>query len=107
MRVLTDNTQVLSMVNTGRSSSVRCMFWIRELFWVSVIHNFDLVASHIGTDDNVIPDFLSRYFDPKSRIVPPTSLTLCCFQGWMPSTELAGGVLQINENEPMEVLSQL
>ena len=102
MRVLTDNTQVLSMVNTGRSSSVRCMFWIRELFWVSVIHNFHLVASHIGTDDNVIPDFLSRYFDPKSRIVPPTSLTLglCCFQGWMPSTPHCGSTNRTGWRSP-------
>ena len=32
VRIFTDNTQVLQMVNTGRSSSTPCMFWIRELF---------------------------------------------------------------------------
>ena len=49
VRIFTDNTQVLHMINTGRSSSIQCMFWIRELFWLSVFHNFHLVASHIGT----------------------------------------------------------
>ena len=87
VRILTDNTQVLQMINCGRSSSVKCMFWIRELFWLSFIHNFHLVASHISTDCNIIPDFLSRYFDPRNKCIPPTTLTecLCCFQGWHPS----------------------
>ena len=32
VRLLTDNTQVQAMVNTGRSAGVRCMWWIRVLF---------------------------------------------------------------------------
>ena len=44
IRIFTDNTQVLHMVNSGRTSSVPCMFWIKELFWLSYIYNFHLVA---------------------------------------------------------------
>ena len=82
VNILTDNTQVLQMINCGRSSSVLCMFWIRELFWLSFIYNFHLVASYISTHDNIIPDFLSRYFDAKNKCVLPPHLTasLCCFQ---------------------------
>ena len=96
VRVLTDNTQVLSMINTGRSSSVRCMFWIRELFWLSFLYNFHLVASHIGTHDNVIPDYLSRLFSSVPVHSPPSSLTssLCCFQDWMISTSRLGDTSQ-------------
>ena len=88
VRVMTDNTQVLHMVNTGRSSSVHCMFWIRELFWISFIYNFQLVASHIGTSDNVVPDFLSCYFGEKYVNAPSCQLTdsLCCFQDWISYT---------------------
>ena len=88
VRVMTDNTQVLSMINTGRSSSVRCMFWIRELFWISFLFNFHLVASHIGTSCNVVPDYLSRCLSDRFIKVPSVSLTesLCCFQDWTNST---------------------
>ena len=40
IRLYTDNTQVMSMINTGRSTSTACMFRLRELFWLSVIFNF-------------------------------------------------------------------
>ena len=88
VKVMTDNTQVLHMINTGRSSSVNCMFWIRELFWISFIYNFQLVASHISTSDNIIPDFLSRFFSEKNIAMPTCDLTdsLCCFQDWIVST---------------------
>ena len=98
VRILTDNTQVVQMINTGRSSSVECMFWIRELFWISVLYNFHLVASHISTDCNVVPDYLSRCSDKKTK-KPHPSYTgfLCCFRNgvfekgpvYVP-TELAG-----------------
>ena len=83
IRVKTDNTQVQTMINTGRSTSVRCMWWIRELFWLSFIFNFHIVSVRVSSEDNVLPDYLSRLF---SRKCPnqPIFLTeaLCCFQGW-------------------------
>ena len=79
---ITDNTQVLHMINTGRSSSVACMQWIRELFWMSFIFNFHAVSRHIGTKDNVLPHYLSRCYDDRNIATVPSSLTshLCCFQ---------------------------
>ena len=38
------------MINTGRSTSVRCMFWLREIFWVAVLFNIHLVASYIRSE---------------------------------------------------------
>ena len=82
VRVYTDNTQVLMMINTGRSSNLDCMCWLRELFWLSFLLNFHIVSSHILSVDNVIPDFLSRLFDPKRRGSIPSNLTqgLCCYR---------------------------
>lgn len=60
VRLLSDNTQVVSMVATGRSTSPLCMQWLRELFWLSVIYNFHLISAYIPSEDNTIPDYLSR-----------------------------------------------
>ena len=82
IRLYTDNTQVMYIINTGRSSSIICMFWSRKLFWYSVIYNFHLVTSHIRTEDNTVPDFLSRFFDPNRKLPLPSELTegLCCYR---------------------------
>ena len=78
--IRTDNTQVQQMVNTGRSKSVRCMWWLRELFWLSVVHNFHLVARRIKSKDNIIPDFLSRCTDKRCAKGLPVFMvsSLCC-----------------------------
>ena len=82
IRIYTDNTQVMSMINTGRSSNPECMFWLRELFWLSYVYNFQLVASYVRSVDNVVPDFLSRFYDPKRKVTIPVHLTwdLCCYR---------------------------
>ena len=82
VRIYTDNTQVLYMINTGRSSSVRCMCWLREIFWLSFVYNFHLVATYVRSVDNVVPDYLSRFFDSKRKASIPSPLTidLCCFR---------------------------
>lgn len=56
----TDNTQVESMVITGRSRNVIAMSLIRELFWICSIYNIDLRVRHIKTGDNNLADRLSR-----------------------------------------------
>ena len=76
IRVYTNNTQVLYMINTGRSSSVACTFWLREFFWLGFIFNFHIVASHVLLVDNVVPDYLSRFCDSKRNL----TLDLCCFR---------------------------
>ena len=72
----------MSILNTGHSTSVNSMFWVRELFWLSVIFNFHLVASYVPSKANVVPDFLSRFFYQKrvSPIPPFLTWDLCCFK---------------------------
>ena len=80
--IYTDNTQVQAAINTGRSRSVRSMWWLRELFWYSVVFNFHLVARRVTTGDNIVADYFSRYFDPKLVSFPPFSFLshLCCYR---------------------------
>ena len=57
---ITDNTQVLAALRTGRSKNKTTMRWLRLIFWESVTHNFNIRAVYINTNDNVICDSLSR-----------------------------------------------
>ena len=79
---VTDNTQVMHMLNSGRSSNKLCMSWIREMFWLSVNRNFYFKSVYIPTKDNVICDALSRWGenDAKRRLLYVTSPdSLCCY----------------------------
>ena len=58
--IITDNMQVLAMVNTGRSANKTCMTWLRELFWVYIVNNITLFATYIKSADNILADSLSR-----------------------------------------------
>ena len=71
VRFKSDNTQVVTMINTGRSRSVYCMAWLRELFWLCFIYDLHITAEYIRTSDNIIPDFLSRVTDPRVRSLHP------------------------------------
>lgn len=57
---LSDNTQTVQMVNLGKSESLLCMHYIREVFWMCVKFNCHLVSRHIPGASNTIPDLLSR-----------------------------------------------
>ena len=60
VHIITDNMQVLAMINTGRSANKTCMYWLRELFWICFVNNIDLFATYIKSEDNVLADALSR-----------------------------------------------
>ena len=60
IHVITDNMQVLAMLNTGRSCNKTCMTWLRELFWMCFIFNIDVYATYIRSADNHLADALSR-----------------------------------------------
>ena len=60
LHFVTDNMQVLAMVNTGRSINPICMSWLREMFWLCFILNIDIFATYIPSADNVLADALSR-----------------------------------------------
>ena len=63
---VTDNTQVMWGLRKGRSKNSFSMEWIREIFWLSVEHNFIIDSVYISTDDNILCDSLSRLDDPES-----------------------------------------
>ena len=60
LHVVTDNMQVLAMLNTGRSANRTCMTWLREIFWTCFVNNMDIFATYIKSSDNVLADALSR-----------------------------------------------
>ena len=58
--VYTDNTATMFMINKGSTRNSVAMSWLRQLFWLSATHNFQLTAKFIKGKDNVTSDFLSR-----------------------------------------------
>lgn len=66
IRVWVDNMQVLYMLKTGRSSNPTCMYWLREIFWLSVLFNFSIEPNYIPSEANIVADTLSRLSYPKT-----------------------------------------
>ena len=82
IEIITDNSQVLYMINTGRSSSKPCMSWLREIFWLCFIYNVDIYACYIRSEDNVMADALSRCNNPgKLSLCKHLIITncMCCY----------------------------
>ena len=93
IQVVTDNTQVVYMINTGRSANKTCMSLLREIFWFCFIFNVDLFAMYINTKENVFADALSRINEPrmfKCVCEAVTNLNLCC-HGLLRADEGAAG----------------
>ena len=61
--VYTDNTQAMALINKGVSKNSLVMSWLRELFWLSVVHNCHITSHHIKGKHNWIADKLSRLHD--------------------------------------------
>ena len=81
IQVVTDNTQVVYMVNTGRSFNKTCMSHLREIFWLCFIFNVELFAVYINTKENVFADALSKVSSVEMRdlvVDSITNLNLCC-----------------------------
>ena len=57
---VTDNTQVMAALNSGRSKNKTTMAWLRLVFWASITCNFDVQSVYVNTKANVICDSLSR-----------------------------------------------
>lgn len=79
----TDDTQVVSMVSSGRSRNTQAMCLLRELFWICAIYKIDLRAAYINTADNVLADKLSRISPnvKKKYFGKPVKFMFCCSQG--------------------------
>ena len=78
---ITDNTQVMYAVRTGRSKNKNTMTMLRELFWLSAEFNFYMDIVYINTKVNKVCDSLSRLNEPEAvktlqETMSPKSL--CC-----------------------------
>lgn len=51
--VLSDNTQVVNMLNFGKSSNVSGMCLLREIFWLCAFFNLYVTARHVPGLDNI------------------------------------------------------
>ena len=58
--VETDNTQAMAFINNGTCINPIAMSWLREIFWISVQHNFHLLSRHLPGKLNTHADRLSR-----------------------------------------------
>ena len=45
--VETDNTQAMAVINNGTCRNPIAMSWLREIFWISVQHNFHFTSRHL------------------------------------------------------------
>ena len=88
--VVTDNTQVQSWVNTGRSINPYAMAWLREIFWVTSFYNINLKACRISSEDNVLADALSRLNDDNCMVI--CELEIEGFSGCCRKARIDGGV---------------
>jgi hypothetical protein len=58
--VYVDNMVSLFAINKGTSKNARILGFIKELYVLSITHNFHVTAKYINTKDNVVADALSR-----------------------------------------------
>ena len=66
IRVLSDNSATVFAINKGSSRSPKFMLCLRELFWLGVVHNFRITASHIKGEHNIVADMVSRLDEPEN-----------------------------------------
>ena len=80
--IVTDNTQVLHAVRTGRSRNKHSMSMLRDLFWLCAEFNFYLEVVYINTKLNKLCDNLSRLDEPDSAENIRNLMSegsMCCF----------------------------
>ena len=88
IQIVTDNTQAMYMINTGRSANKTCMSLLREIFWLCYVFNTELYSVYINTRENVFADALSRVSEPTMGelvVATITNLNLSIYSG--PSKE--------------------
>lgn len=92
LHLLTDNTQVMGLLKKGTSTNATCMDWVREIFWICVIHNIQLLPDYISTEDNVLADALSGLPYGKALNCETISLMneLCCSDALVQFTSRLG-----------------
>ena len=60
VQFFTDNMTARACLNKGTSRNDAIMPYLRELFWLSAVHNFHISAEYVRGKANDIPDAISR-----------------------------------------------
>lgn len=58
--IMSDNTQVIAMINGNASINESSLELLHEIFWLSAIYNIFITASYVPGVQNVVADKLSR-----------------------------------------------
>ena len=79
---ITDNNTVRAALCSGKTPNHTILQWIKELFWLSVMYNYEIAAVYINSDKNLICDALSHWDNKSSkasiRAADPGN-RLCCY----------------------------
>ena len=76
--VETDNTQAMVFINKGSCKNPIAMCWLRELFWLSVRHNFHLCEHHLAGINNVMrTDWVVQCYSQGSTDYDTTAADHC------------------------------
>lgn len=63
--VYTDNKAAMAAINSGTAKNDLVMSWLRDLFFLSAIHNFRITARYVPGKFNKLADALSRFMTEK------------------------------------------
>ena len=58
--VFSDNQAAVGMLNKGSTANPSMMHALRELFWWSAVHDFELTAVYVPGEENIFSDCVSR-----------------------------------------------
>lgn len=70
-----DNNNSVQALNTGRSQALGMQAHLREIWFLSALHDFELRTEHIPGCNNTIADHFSRWHLAPSHKAHFTSLT--------------------------------
>lgn len=76
-----DNTQVMYMLSNTSSTNSKCLTWLKEIFWLCIDNDIQLLPRYISSGDNFIADALSRLHGDKHVDVARLALEVkdwCC-----------------------------
>lgn len=93
--MFTDNNQVLYAINDKKSRNHKVMGCLREIFWTLFVFvcNLLMTARRIPSEENILPDFLSRFTSLPPRNVGIRLLTADHFNCRFVDPPVRGGTI--------------